>query len=185
MVLLGSLAVASPASSAGTSAPPPGAVRVTLSAQPGSQLDRIARTLVADDLAASARAGEQPLILVGSARLGAATDRPALFIQLQSPRECGSAGCATSAYAWLTSRQDKTRQEKGRQEKGQWIKVLDGVNGEVAVATTKHAGMADLIVNADRYTWTGTAYASAQPAPAVDLRPRRRRATPTPAAAGS
>lgn len=174
LAMAGVLAAGSPATSAAATsgAPPPGATPVALTAQPGTQLGRIARILVADDLAESTRSGEKPLLLVGSARLGTATDRPALFVQLQSPRECGSAGCSTSAYAWL----------KAGSGKGRWTKVLDSVNGEIAVAGTRHRGMADLVVNAERYTWTGTAYANTQPAPAVDLRPRKPR---PPARAGS
>ena len=60
---------------------------VALQAQPGTPLDQAARQLVADDLAAATARGDRPLVLIGSARLGG--DRPALFVQLQSPKECG------------------------------------------------------------------------------------------------
>lgn len=156
-----------PAATHAAAAPAPGvptsgATPVVMAARPGTPLDRAARALIAQDLTEAAQSGDQPLLLIGSARLGAASDRPALFIQLQSPRECGSAGCSTSAYIWL----------KGKSGEGRWAKVLDGVNGEVAVATAQHRGMADLVVNAERYAWTGKNYANSQPAPVVDLRPR-------------
>ncbi len=131
-------------------------VPVVMAAQPGTPLDRTARSLVAQDLAEARRSGETPLLLIGSARLGAASERPALFVQLQSPRQCGSRGCSTSAYAWV---------------KGRWTKVLDDASGRITVSPTRHGGMADLTANTEHYTWTGTAYANTRPAPAVDLRP--------------
>ena len=160
-------AAPSPASGQANPGPAPtaGAARgvpVAMAAQPGTPLDRTARSLVAQDLAEASRSNEAPLLLVGSARLGAASDRPVLFVQLQSPRECGSAGCSTSAYAWI----------KDGRGGGRWAKVLDGVSGQVTVARTKRRGMADLFVDAAPYAWNGAAYASVQPAPAVDLRPR-------------
>jgi len=142
---------------AAASAPDPVGVPVVLTPQPGSALDKTARSLVAQDLSEAARSRERPLVLIGSARLGTATDRPALFIQLQSPRQCGSAGCSTSAYAWI---------------KGRWTKVLDDASGRITVAPTRHSGMADLTANTEHYAWNGTAYANTRPAPAVDLRPR-------------
>jgi hypothetical protein len=140
-------------------APPPG-TPVVLAPQPGTALDRTARGLVAQDLAESVRARERPLVLVGMARLGAAADRPALFVQLQSPRQCGSAGCSTSVFAWTG---------------GRYQKVLDGVAGHMAVAASRHAGMADLQAGTETYAWNGKAYADTVPAPAIDLRPRTRR----------
>ena len=101
--------------------------------------------------------GDEPLLLLGTARLGAARDQPALFVQLQSPRECGSAGCNTQVYAWV---------------KGAYVRVLDGVSGTVTVAPTRHRGMADLRVGSDRYVWNGAKYEDVRPAPAVNLRPR-------------
>ena len=132
-------------------------VPVPLQPQPGTPLDAIARGLAAQDLAAARRGGQQPLLLVGSARLGAASDRAAVFVQLQSPRECGSAGCSTSVYAWI---------------KGAWKKVLDGASGRLAVAPARTRGMADLLAGDERYVWTGAEYQDSRPAPAVDLRPR-------------
>ena len=141
-------------------AAPAPAVPVVLAPQPGTALDRAARGLIAQDLAESARAEERPLVLIGTARLGAAADRPALFVQLQSPRECGSAGCSTSVFAWTG---------------GRYQKVLDAVAGRMAVAVTRHAGMADLQAGGETYAWNGKAYADTVPAPAIDLRPRPRR----------
>ncbi len=138
-------------------APEAGGAAVVMAAQPGTSLDRTARGLVAQDLAEAARAGDRPLVLIGTARLGAASDRPALFVQLQSSRQCGSRGCSTAAYAWT---------------RGRWAKVLDDASGRIVVASTRHGGMADLIANREHYVWTGTAYANSRPAPVVDLRPR-------------
>ncbi len=138
-------------------APDPGGTPVVMAAQPGTALDRTVRGLAAQDLADAARSGERTLVLIGSARLGSASDRPALFVQLQSPRQCGSRGCSTSVYAWI---------------KGRWAKVLDDASGRITVAPTRHRGMADLVAKTERYVWTGTAYADTRPAPAVDLRPR-------------
>jgi len=138
----------------------PGGTPVVMTAQPGTALDRTVRGLAAQDLADAARSGERTLVLIGSARLGSASDRPALFVQLQSPRQCGSRGCSTAVYAWI---------------KGRWAKVLDDASGRITVAPTRHGGMADLVANTERYVWTGTAYADTRPAPAVDLRPRHLR----------
>ena len=132
-------------------------VPVVMTAQPGTAVDRTVRSLVAQDLADTARSGERTLVLIGSARLGSASDRPALFVQLQSPRQCGSRGCDTVAFAWI---------------KGRWIKVLDDASGRITVLPTRHGGMADLAANSERYVWNGAAYANTRPAPAVDLRPR-------------
>jgi len=137
--------------------PQPG-IPVLLQAQPGTPADRAARQLAADDLAAAATRGDRPLVLIGTARLGG--DRPAMFIQLQSPQECGSAGCTISVYAYVH---------------GGWTRVLDGTSGRLAIAPTKTRGWSDLLANDERYVWTGTAYRSTRPAPAVDLRPRRPR----------
>ncbi|MBC7801486.1 MAG: hypothetical protein H7Z10_12765 [Gemmatimonadaceae bacterium] len=144
-----------------TAAAPPARVGgpVVLSSQPGTPLDQTARELVSQDLLEAGSTGEAPLLLIGTALLGTATDRAVLFVQLQSPRECGSSGCSTSAFAWLkTSRQ--------------WTKVLDSVGGSITVATTRQRGMLDLVAGQERYGWTGSAYVNTRPAPAVDLRPR-------------
>ncbi len=139
---------------------PAAGVPVAMLSQPGTPLDATARNLLSQDIAEAARSGDRPLLLVGTARLGAASDRPALFVQLQSPRECGSAGCSTLVYAWVG---------------GRYRRVLDGVTGRFSVAAARHRGMADLIADKEVYVWNGTAYASRDPAPNVDLRPRRGR----------
>ena len=138
--------------------PDPG-VPVVLQSRPGTPLDAAARNLMAQDLHDSARSGERPLVLTGTAKLGAASDRPALFVQLQSPRECGSAGCSTVVYAWSG---------------GRYQRVLDGATGRMTVAATRHRGMADLIADKEEYIWNGSGYISSDPAPNIDLRPRRR-----------
>jgi len=130
---------------------------VVMTAQPGTPLEQAARSAAAQDLAEARRSGDRPLLLIGSVRLGSASDRPVLFVQLQSSRQCGSRGCSTSAYAWI---------------KGHWTKVLDDASGRITVLPAKHGGMADLMANAEHYAWNGTAYANTRPAPAVDLRPR-------------
>ena len=154
------LLAALPWLAAAPAAAPAAGTPVALASRPGTPLDAMARSLVVRDLQEAAAKGERPLVLVGSARLGAAADRPALFVQLQSPRECGSAGCSTTVHAWIG---------------GRYQQVLDGVAGRVAVATTRHKGMADLVADTDTYVWNGAAYVSRAPAPSVDLRPRRRR----------
>ncbi len=132
---------------------------VPLSNQPRTWMDTAARRLTAQDLVEARRAGEVPLLLVGSARLSAApADRAALFVQLQSPRECGSAGCNTQVFLWRN---------------GTWSRVLDGVSGRLRIASTRTGGMADLLTDTDHYVWTGTAYRDTSPAPQIDLRPRR------------
>lgn len=135
------------------------AAPVPLSEQSGTELDRAARMLVAQDLNEAEGRRERPLILVGSARLGRAQDQPALFVQLQSPRECGSAGCNTSVYL---------------RSAGSWRKVLDSVSGPIVVADTRRRGMRDLLVGQERYVWNGTRYVDIRPAPAVDVRPQPR-----------
>ncbi len=145
-------AFAAPAFAAPPASAPPGTA-VILAARPGTPADATARQLVAQDLAEAARNGEEPLLLTGTARLGGA--QPALFVQLQSPRECGSAGCSTTVFAWSGAA---------------YRRVLDGVSGRIAVASTRHRGMADLVTDVDRYTFDGQAYRSTRPAPPVAIR---------------
>lgn len=139
----------------------PRSTPVPLTSQPGSQLEAAARSLIAQDLGEAGREGERPLLLVGSAKLGTgAQDRPALFVQLQSARECGSAGCTTSVYLWRN---------------GAWARVLDGAEGILALSATRTRGMADLVTEKNRFVWNGTEYRDPTPAPQVDLTPRTRR----------
>lgn len=134
--------------------------KVVLTAQPHSELDATARTLVAEDLAGSARNNDAPLVLVGQAHLGGPKEHPALFVQLQSERMCGSAGCSTSVY---------------RLKDKKWTLVLDSVGGVIQVDSARHGGMRDLIVTGnDRWIWNGRAYVDTKPAANVDLRPRRK-----------
>lgn len=133
---------------------------VALLARPATKLDATARQLTADELARAARNGDAPLVLIGEARLGGAKDRTALFIQLQSARECGSAGCSTSVYVW---------------SKDKWRMVLDSVAGPISVDTARHGGMHDLIVDRNhRWIWQNDSYVDTRPAPKVDLRLRQK-----------
>ena len=130
--------------------------RVRLAAQPGTPLEATARQLAAADVADG---GGGALLLIGSQRLGVVGAGPALFVQVQSDRACGSAGCSTSVYLPIGSG---------------WQKVLDAVSGPVVVSPAQHRGMHDLVVGEnDRWIWNGRVYADTQPAPQVDLRPRR------------
>lgn len=132
---------------------------VTLSRQPGTAQDRAARMLNAHDLQGAARHGEEPLVLVGSARLAVATagaggGDPALFVQLQSANLCGSAGCSTSVYL----RHDRA-----------WRKVLDSVSGAIRVMKEAHGGMHDLMIGRnDRWIWDGNVYQDSLAAPPLD-----------------
>jgi hypothetical protein len=146
-------------------APPPAVVAgaassapVELTAQPGSQVDRLARQLMAKDLARARRSGDNPLVLVGTARLGDAHEGDVLFVQLQSADECGSAGCNTVSFL---------------RKNGKWAKVLDTVTGPVRVSDTRHRGMRDIIVHdTSRMVWDGARYADTAPIPKLGLRPR-------------
>ncbi len=132
-------------------AAPPRGREVRLSVQPGSALEATARALMAHDIRAARRAGETPLVLVGSARLATAAGPAALFAQVQSASLCGSAGCATSIYV----RHGRT-----------WVRVLDSVSGPIRVLATAHGGMRDLLVHAhDRWIWNGHSYADTLPVP--------------------
>lgn len=148
---------------------PTGPVRLV--SQPGTPLDATARTVAAADVADG---GAGSLLLLGSQSLGTAGTGPALFVQVQSERSCGSAGCSTSVYL------------PGRSG---WTKVLDGVSGNVVVEPTQHGGMHDLLIGKnDRWVWKGQTYVDTLPAPQVDLRPRhprpvRHAATRTPSPA--
>ena len=124
---------------------------VLLSRQPGTSQDRAARMLNAEDLRGAARHGEEPLVLVGSARLSASDGDPALFVQLQSASLCGSAGCSTSVYL---------------RHKRAWRKVLDSVSGPLRVMKEVHGGMHDLLVGKnDRWIWDGHVYQDSLAAP--------------------
>ncbi len=131
---------------------------VKLVPMPGTSLEATAKQIAAADVEDG---GAGALLLLGSQHLGAAGTGPALFVQVQSPRACGSAGCSTSVYL---------------PTKTGWTKVLDAVSGGVVVEAAEHGGMHDLLVGRnDRWVWSGHAYADTEPAPQVDLRPHRPR----------
>ena len=132
---------------------------VTLQSNPGTKTDATARALSAQDLEAARARGDQPLLLTARVRLGG--PHPALFVQLQSPHECGSAGCSTSIYSV---------------ERGRWQRVLDSATGLVKVSAKKTRGRNDVLSEDDHFVWTGSAYRSVEPVPAaLDLRPQTRR----------
>ncbi|WP_010668591.1 hypothetical protein [Acetobacter aceti] len=117
---------------------------VILTQQLGTELDKAARKLAADDIATSRRHKEEPLVLIGSAPLSTKKGDVALLIELQSAALCGSAGCSTDVY--LHKDQD-------------WVKILDSVSGQIAVLPTSHRGMYDLMVDgSDRWLWDGNTY---------------------------
>ena len=132
-------------------------VPIVLRAQPGTQADRIARQLMAPQLLKASPFGETPLVLVATARLGNSGDSDVLFVQIQSTRDCGSAGCDTVSF---------------RHTKGRWVRILDTVSGTIRVASTRHRGMRDLIVqDTDRRIWDGEKYAETVPHPPSNLEP--------------
>ena len=150
------LGAAAPIASAPVSLPVP------LQSNPGSPTDALARKLAADDLEAARSRGDKPLVLTGRVLLGG--PQPALFVQLQSEQECGSAGCTTSVYAF---------------EHGQWQRVLDSATGKLAITVKKTHGRNDILADDDHYVWTGKTYVSLDPAPPLNLnlhahRPRHR-----------
>ena len=117
---------------------------VILSQQHGTELDKAARMLAAEDIATSRRHHEEPLVLIGSAPLSTKKGDVALFIELQSAALCGSAGCSTDVYL---------------KQGNNWRKILDSVSGEIAVLPTSHKGLYDLVVDgSDRWIWDGTIY---------------------------
>jgi hypothetical protein len=136
-------------------ASPTGAV-VTLTTQPGSALEATAMQLAGNDLRQSNKAGDPPVLLVGSAELSTRKAPQALFVQVQSADFCGSAGCSTSVYI-----------KHGKA----WLKVMDSISGPIKISPRSHGGMHDLLVHGgDRFVWTGTAYADTLPTPDVDLK---------------
>lgn len=132
-----------------SSSSPSGARPVILSALPGTNLDQEARQLSAADLADAAKHNDQPVILVASAPLSSDRSDMALFVQLQSARLCGSAGCSTSVYL---------------RHKGGWKLVLDSVSGLISVLPGQHGGMHDLLIDkSDRWSWNGSSYQDGAP----------------------
>ncbi|MBV1835829.1 hypothetical protein KUA11_01625 [Acetobacter estunensis] len=118
---------------------------VILTSQPGTELDKQARLLNAEDIATSRRHKEEPLVLIGSASLSTRKgESAALFVELQSAALCGSAGCSADVYL---------------RQKGEWVKILDSVSGEISVLPTSHRGMHDLMIDGtDKWVWDGSTY---------------------------
>lgn len=131
---------------------------VPLQSNPGTRTDATARKLASEDIAAAKSRGDTPLVLTGRANLGG--PQPAVFVQLQSPQECGSAGCSTSVYSI---------------ERGRWARVLDSATGRLGVSRKKTRGRFDLVADADHFVWNGTMYRSVAPVPALNLTPRHGR----------
>jgi hypothetical protein len=130
---------------------------VLLKPQPGTEADRIARQLMARELVKSGQSGDAPAVLTTTVRLGKSHDSDVLFVQIQSPRDCGSAGCDTVSFRYVNSR---------------WVRILDTVSGTIRIAATQHRGMRDLIVqDTDRRIWDGEKYANTVPIPPGDLAP--------------
>ncbi|MDF7674267.1 hypothetical protein PT277_02555 [Acetobacteraceae bacterium ESL0709] len=147
---------------AGTSIPAPSLMAKTLSPHqkhtspavalkpmPGSPEEQAARSLNQDIIDDSLRHHDNPLFLIGSAALSPRKGTEGLFVQIQSPRLCGSSGCTTSVYL-----------RKGKE----WVNVLDAVNGDISVLSTRHKGMYDLMVDkSDKWIWNGHAYQDTLP----------------------
>jgi hypothetical protein len=83
---------------------------VQLASRPGSEADKLARQLMAREIGRARADGANPLVLVGMARLNDADE--VLIVQIQSPGECGSAGCSTVSFKSVG---------------GRWIKIMDTV----------------------------------------------------------
>ena len=121
-----------------------GTIPVELKSQPGTELDKQARKLNADLLEDATRHHEQPIVLTGTAQLAPKQKDMILFVQLQSYRLCGSAGCTTSIY---------------RKNGDKWDTLLDSVNGTIRIARQRHNGMADIVVDGnDRWVFDGQKY---------------------------
>jgi hypothetical protein len=119
-------------------------VPVVLASRPGSSTDRLARQLMAQDLASARRYGQEPLVLVGTARLGPGRHDEVLFVQLQSASECGSAGCTTVTF---------------RRSASGWARIVDTVSGTIQIAEARHRGMPDLIQgDGSHMIWDGAKY---------------------------
>ncbi|WP_143280708.1 hypothetical protein [Bombella intestini] len=121
-----------------------GTIPVELKSQPGTELDNAARSLNTDLLEDATRHNEQPIVLTGTAKLAPKQKGTILFVQLQSYRLCGSAGCTTSIY---------------RKNGDKWDTLLDSVNGTIRIARQRHNGMADIVVDGnDRWVFDGQKY---------------------------
>ncbi|MBS0641172.1 MAG: hypothetical protein U1E70_29035 [Acetobacteraceae bacterium] len=145
LVLTGTAAAGSKSKSPGEQAFPrlstTDGAPLELAARPGSPADQIARQLMAPEIAKARAHGDNPLVLVGMARLNDRDEM--LFVQLQSPRECGSAGCSTASF---------------KNVNGRWIRTMDTVGGLVRIAASRHRGMPDVIMDGNRLIWDGARY---------------------------
>ncbi|MFT8688486.1 MAG: hypothetical protein ABF714_13595 [Novacetimonas hansenii] len=136
----------------GAHAGPDRGATVILAQHPGTELDRQAHLLQAQDLGDAHARGEHPVVLTASGPLSDHPGDMALFVQLQSPSLCGSAGCSTSVFLRRGTR---------------WTQVLDSLSGPVRIMPQAHGGMHDLVVDdGDRWIWNGTTYADTQAASA-------------------
>lgn len=126
--------------------------KVSLTSQPSTPLENIARTLNQTDINFAIHHNEQPLLLVGILNLSSTKHaKNILFTQIQSASLCGSGGCSTTGYI---------------KRNNQWIKVLDAVTGDIQVEKTIHKGMHDLSVSAsDIWRWNGRTYVETQRGP--------------------
>jgi hypothetical protein len=112
-----------------------------LEAVPGSLADQLARQLMAREIERAKASGPEPVVLVAMARLDDKDEM--LFVQLQSPGECGSAGCSTVSF---------------KNVNGRWIRTLDTTGGSLRISTNHHRGMPDLFVDRNHMVWGGTSY---------------------------
>jgi hypothetical protein len=103
---------------------------VELAAHHGSEADRLARHLMAREIERAQADRENPLVLVGMGRLNDTDEM--LFVQIQSPGECGSGGCSTVSF---------------RNVDGQWVRVMDTVGGSARISSAQHRGMPDLLTS--------------------------------------
>ena len=114
---------------------------VVLASKPGSEADRLARQLMAREIDRARADGADPLVLVGMARVN--DEDELLFVQLQSPGECGSGGCSTASFIYMD---------------GRWVRIMDTISGTVRIAGARHHGMPDLVVDRSHFVWDGTQY---------------------------
>lgn len=122
-------------------------IPVVLASRPGTRTDSLARQLMARDIESARKYGVEPLVLVGTARLGNASNDEVLFVQLQSASECGSAGCTTVTF---------------RRSGSGWTRIVDTVSGTMQIAEARHRGMPELIEqDGSHMIWDGSKYREA------------------------
>lgn len=117
---------------------------IILKAAPGTKLDKIARTLNADLLKDDALHHNNSVVLVGTHALSPHKKNKALFVQIQSARLCGAAGCTTSIYL---------------KKNDNWVTILDSVNGNISLLPSKHHDFYDILIgHGDTWIWNGRNY---------------------------